>query len=40
MKRRIVATGLVLVLALTACTDGGDDTDGTTGESTATTAAP
>ena len=40
MKKRLIATGLVLTLAFTACSSGGDDTDTTSGDTTATTVAP
>lgn len=40
MKKRLTALGLVLVLALTACSGNGDDTGDDTSETTATTAAP
>jgi len=40
MRKRITAVGLVLVLALTACSSGGDETDDTSGTTTATTVAP
>jgi hypothetical protein len=39
MKRRIAALGLILILAVTACSDGGDDTTETTAGSTETTQA-
>lgn len=40
MKKKMAVLGLAMVLALTACSSDGDDTDDTTAESTATTAAP
>ncbi len=39
MKKRMAVLGLTMVLALTACSSDGDDTDDTTAETTATTVA-
>ena len=40
MKKRLIALGMVLVLALAGCSDGGTDDGDVVDTTTATTAAP